>query len=201
MDLQCVRDAYSSLSQQYIERFDGDWDAHDVDAAFIRRHLRAARGPVLDMGCGPGYWSAYLHEMGLDVTGVDVVPEFIEHARARHPGPDFRLGRMDDVDASSSAAGILSWFSTIHLTPAQLSSALLHFRRLLIPSGTLVLGFFASADDLAEFDHAVAMAYRWPVAALVERLVEAGFVEVERTERQAAELPDRTYGAIAARAA
>ena len=200
MDLHSVRDAYSAMSQQYIESFDGDWDAHEVDAAFILRHLRAAQGPVLDLGCGPGYWSACLHEQGLDVTGVDLVPAFIEHARARHPGPAFRLGPMEDMAATGAAAGILSWFSTIHLTPLQMGSTLTRFRRLLPRSGTLVLGFFASADEVAEFDHAVVRAYRWPPAALAERVVDAGFVEVERMQRQVAERPDRTYGALAARA-
>jgi SAM-dependent methyltransferase len=199
MDLRTVRDAYSAASREYIDLFDGDWDAHEVDAAFILRQLRAAPGPVLDLGCGPGYWSAYLHEQGLDVTGVDLVPEFIEHARAHHPGPAFRLGSMADVAGAGSVAGILSWFSTIHLSPSQLDPVLAHYRRLLGPSGTLVLGFFASADEVSEFDHAVMTAYRWPAAAMAERLVRAGFVEVERLERQVAERPDRRFGALAAR--
>lgn len=81
-----MRDAYSSRSQQYIDLFDGDWDANEVDAAFIQRHLGGSRGPVLDLGCGPGYWAEYLHRLGVHVTGVGVVPEVIAHARARHPG-------------------------------------------------------------------------------------------------------------------
>ncbi|MCU1693716.1 MAG: hypothetical protein JWM64_2807 [Frankiales bacterium] len=200
MDRTTVTDAYSGVAQRYIELFDGAWAAHDLDAAFIGRHLGAAQGPVLDLGCGPGYWSAHLHEQGLDVTGIDLVPEFIEHARAHHAGPAFRLGSMDEVSGVGSFAGILSWFSTIHLTPAQLGPVLAHYRRLLAPSGTLVLGFFASADEVSEFDHAVVTAYRWPAAALAQRLAEAGFREVERMERQVAERPDRLYGAVAARA-
>ena len=81
MELRSVRDAYASRSQQYIDMFDGDWDAHEVDAAFIRRHLKRTQGPVLDLGCGPGYLTDFLHQLGARVTGIDVVPEFIEHAR------------------------------------------------------------------------------------------------------------------------
>ena len=82
-----MRDAYSSQAGQYIDLVDGDWDAHEVDAAFIRRHLDPCQGPVLDLGCGPGYWAAHLHTLGIEVTGIDLVPEFIDHARAHHPGP------------------------------------------------------------------------------------------------------------------
>lgn len=202
MQLPVVRAAYSRASAQYIDLFDGDWDAHEVDAAFIRRHLHQVRGPVLDLGCGPGYWTAYLHSLLVQTTGIDVVPEFIEYARAAHPGPEFRLGSMNDVDAPDECvAGILSWFSTIHTCPADLSAVLNEFRRLLAPSGILVLGFFDSEDELDAFDHAVVTAYRWPTSELVTRLAEAGFVEVERMQRQVVERPDRRYAAIAARAA
>ena len=65
----------------------------------------------------------------------------------------------------------------------------------------LVLGFFDSEDELGAFDHAVVTAYRWPASELVKRLPEADLDEVERMQRQVVERPDRTSGAIAARAA
>ena len=194
-----MRDAYSSRSRQYIEMFDGDWDAHEVDAAFIRRHLQHSDGPVLDLGCGPGYWTAYLHGLGLPATGVDVVPEFIDHARVAHPGPEFRLGSMTDLPRHA-AGGVLSWFSTIHVPPAELGSVLTGFRQLLAPGGRLVLGFFTGPGGVEAFDHAVVQAYRWPADLLVQQLTEAGFAEVERMQRQVTERPDRTYAALAARA-
>jgi len=201
VELRPVREAYSSKSQQYIDLFDGDWGVHEVDAAFIRRHLLGVQGPVLDLGCGPGYWTAYLHRLGVRATGVDVVPEFIDHARASHPGPEFRLGSMTDLDAREhAAAGILSWYSTIHVPPAQLGAVLAEFRRLLAPSGTLVLGFFETQDDVGPFDHAVAVAYHWPSDLLIRLLAEAGFAEVERLQRQVADRPDRRYAAVAVRA-
>jgi len=196
-----VRDAYSSRSQQYIDLFDGDWDANEVDAAFIQRHLGASRGPVLGLGCGPGYWTEYLHRLGAHVTGVDVVPEFIAHARARHQGPDFRLGSMSDAGSPEhSVSGVLSWYSTIHVPPQELDAVLADFRRLIAPSGTLVLGYFDSDGEVAAFDHAIITAYRWPADLLVQRLVQAGFAEVERVQRQIASRPDRKYAAVAATA-
>jgi hypothetical protein len=40
----------------------------------------------------PGHWTAHLHTLGVDVTGVDVVPDFIAHA-ADAPRPTFLLAR------------------------------------------------------------------------------------------------------------
>jgi len=196
-----VREAYSSMSEQYIGLFDGDYQAHEDDIAFVRRHLTGLPEPIFDLGCGPGHWAAYLHSLGADVTGVDMVPEFIAHARANHPGPQFFLGSMTAWHAPDhSAGGILSWYSTIHVPPTELKGVLAEFHRLLAPAGMLVVGFFDSDDDVAAFDHAVVTAYRWPVDALAQRLEEAGFTEVGRLQYQSAERPDRRYAAIAARA-
>ena len=48
-----------------------------AEALELRPEMR-----VLDLGCGPGQWSAYLHSLGAEVVGVDLVEEFIAHARA-----------------------------------------------------------------------------------------------------------------------
>ena len=135
------------------------------------------------------------------MTGVDMVPEFISHARAAHPGPRFRLGSMTELgEPPGAAAGVLSWYSTIHLSPPALDAALAGFRHLLAPSGTLVIGFFDSDDGVAAFDHKVTTAYRWPAAVLSERLADAGLIVVERLRQELADRPDRRYGALAARA-
>ena len=77
---------------------------------------------------------------------------------------------------------------------------LTEFRRILTPGGVLVAGFFDSEDDVAELDHKVVRAYRWPVDAFAEHLSAAGFVELERRQHQVQDRPDRRYAAIAARA-
>jgi SAM-dependent methyltransferase len=202
VDLDSVRAAYSSRAQEYIDLFDGAWDAHEIDAAFIRRHFVGCKGSVLDLGCGPGYWTDYVHRLGLRTTGIDMVPEFVDHARRNHPGPEFRRGLLTQVEAPEhAAAGVLSWYSTIHLSPEELDTALAEFRRLLAPGGVLVLGYFEAVGEVRTFDHAVAAAFSWPADVLTQRLAEAGLVEVERMQRQVSDRPNRRYAAIAAHAA
>lgn len=202
VDLQAVRDAYSAMSGPYIELYDGDWQSREQAAVpFVRRHLGRLSGEVLDVGCGPGQWTGLLHSWGADATGVDLVPEFIAHAGATQPGPRFRLGSMLEPDVEDhTLSGILSWYSTIHLPPAELDRALAVFHRLLDPAGILVIGFFDSDENVvARFDHKVTGAYRWPVETLSRHLATAGLTEVERLQQQLPERPDRRYAAIAAR--
>ncbi|BEL03325.1 class I SAM-dependent methyltransferase [Actinoplanes sichuanensis] len=192
-----VREAYGSVAGLYIDLFGAEDKVHADDLALIGRHLTGRPGPVLDLGCGPGHITAHLRSRGAEAIGVDLTPEFVEHARATYPDGDYRLGSLTDLPfADTSITGILAWYSTIHLPPPDLDGVLASFHRLLAPGGKLVLGFF-TGDELGPFDHKVTTAYRWPPGELSDRLTAAGFTEVERLLR-ADDPAHRPHGAITA---
>ncbi|MEV0327425.1 class I SAM-dependent methyltransferase [Micromonospora echinospora] len=183
MNLERVRQAYGSVADLYIELFGTSQQVHADDLAFIGRHLSNRSGTVLDLGCGPGHITNYLRSLGVDAQGIDMVPEFIAHARAAHPDGRYQLGSMAKLDvANHSVAGILAWYSLIHLPPQDLGGVLDGFRRVMAPAGTLVVGFF-DGDEVGAFDHKVVTAYRWPVEEFSARLALAGFTTVEHRRR------------------
>ena len=106
---------------------------------------------------------------------------------------------VDMKRPDGSVAGVLAWYSLIHLDPVQVDGVLATIRRVMVPGGSFVMGFFVG-DELEPFEHKVVTAYRWPADEVTRRLAQAGFVEVERMER-AQEGERRPHGAIAARAA
>jgi len=200
VNLAEVRDAYAAMADRYIELFGTSEQVHAEDLALIGRHLAIRPGRVLDLGCGPGHLTGYLRSLGVDATGIDMVPEFIAYAKTTHPGVPYRLGSMTDLDvADHSIAGILAWYSLIHLPPPDLDGVLAEFRRAIVPGGTLVVGFF-DGDRVEAFDHKVVTAYRWPVHEFSERLARAGFTEVEHQRRPGNDT-HRPLAAIAAVAA
>ncbi|WP_342802158.1 class I SAM-dependent methyltransferase [Nocardia sp. No.11] len=181
-----VRTAYAAIHELYIDLFGSPDDLHPDDADLVLRRLADVPGPILDLGCGPGHFTQLLHAAGVTVTGVDLVPEFIAHARSRYPDVAFRVGSLRAIDVpTASVGGILAWFSLIHFTPAELPAVLAEFARVLRPGGRLVLGFFDSAEQVEMFPHKVTAAYRWPVDELAEVLRAAGFTELERRQRPA----------------
>lgn len=192
-----VQRAYSRWSRPYIDAL-GSLDSVDPqDLAFIARHLGTASDPVLDLGCGPGHLSGYLHSLGRDVTGLDLVPEFVAHARAAYPDVDFAVGSLVElVRPDASVAGVLVWFSLIHLD--DLDAALHEIRRVLVTGGALVAGFFTGPVH-ETFDHRVVTAHRYPVEELVERCAQAGLVVADR-EHRVQESNQRPYVALAGRA-
>ena len=197
MDVERVRDAYASVAELYIDLFGTSGKVHADDLAMIGRHLTGRAGTVLDLGCGPGHLTDYLRSLGVEAVGIDMVPEFIAHANATHPDGTYRRGSMTSLDVGDhSIAGILAWYSLIHLPPQELDAVLTEFRRVMTSAGVLVVGFF-DGDEVGPFDHKVVTAYRWPVDEFSERLTRAGFTEVER-RRRPRDGTHRPHAAIAA---
>ena len=200
MYMERVRQTYASVAELYIKLFGTSEQIHADDLAFIGRHLGDQSGTVLDIGCGPGHITGYLRSLGVDATGIDMVPEFIAHARAAHPSGRYQLGSMENLEvADHCITGILAWYSFIHLPPQTLDGVLAECRRAMVPAGTLVLGLF-DGDEVASFDHKVVTGYRWPLDELSQRLTRVGFTEVERLQRPG-EADRRPHAAIAAVAA
>lgn len=194
-----VRRAYAGLAGPYAEAFGSTDQVHPDDLALIGRHLSARDGAVLDVGCGPGHLTAHLRSLGVDAMGIDLVDELVRHARATHPDGRYVLGSMDELPVPDrSAAGVLAWYSLIHLPPEELGGVLAELRRATFTGGVLVVGFF-DGDEVVAFDHKVVTAYYWPPDELSARLRRAGFAEVERDRRPGRhEAGHRAHAAIAA---
>lgn len=179
-----VQAAYTAIHNLYIESFGSPTDLDPEDTAFAVTHL--SPGPVLDLGCGPGHFTKFLTDAGIPTTGVDLVPEFIAHARSAYPSIAFELGSLRELDApTESVPGILAWFSLIHMDPTELPAVLAEFHRVLTPGGRLVVGFFESTDLVEPFPHKVTTAYRWPTDHLSATLRAAGFTELDRLHHPA----------------
>ena len=108
---------------------------------------RGAR--VLDAGCGPGRVGSELHARGHHVVGVDVDPVLIEAARADHPGPDWRVGDLAELDLLADGvapfdvvlcAGNVITFVAEGTEPEVLRRMGAH----LAPGGRVVVGFGAA---------------------------------------------------------
>lgn len=178
-----VANAYALRAAEYAEVIGSMDVVHPADRQVVDTWAATVSGRVIDAGCGPGHWTNHLAGLGLDVRGIDLVPAFVEHARASYPGVRFDLESIDDIrEPDGAIGGVLAWFSTIHHDPSRIGVPFAEFARVLRPGGTLVLGFF-DGTAIDAFDHAVVRAYRWPVERLRERLDPAGFDVIETHRR------------------
>lgn len=196
-----VEAAYSDRAADYVEQLGSMSSVHPSDRQLITSWAAQVAGPILDAGCGPGHWTAYLTDQGTDARGVDQVPDFIDHARVKYPHCAFELGDFNRLpDGVGSIGGILAWYSLVHHEPSTIRVALEEFARVLRLDGALLLGFFIG--PLVEpFDHAVVTAYRWPPEALANELRATGFEVIETHTRTGRHPKPRPHGAILARLA
>jgi SAM-dependent methyltransferase len=149
--LSDTRSSYDTDARGYAEKVRGLLD----EMPFLRASLTlfaelvdgAGGGPVADVGCGPGYATGYLHELGVDAFGIDLSPEMIAIARRDHPELRFDVGTMTELDlADDSVMGIIAFWSVIHVPDHAVPTVFEQFRRVLRPRGLLLVGFHVGAE-------------------------------------------------------
>ncbi|MEU8077627.1 class I SAM-dependent methyltransferase [Catellatospora citrea] len=140
-----VADSYSDLTRDALAAEPHLSAGLGLFADLVRA---AGAGPVADVGCGPGHITAHLHRLGLDVFGIDLSPAMIEVARREHPGLRFEVGSMTGLDlADGSAAGLLAFWSLIHVPDEAVPGVLGQFRRVLRPGAPLLVGFHVGDES------------------------------------------------------
>jgi SAM-dependent methyltransferase len=188
--LATVAAAYDGVAEVYAEHFADVLDRQPLERALLAAFadiVRDLAGPVADLGCGPGYATAYLHRLGLDVFGVDLSAAMVTSARSAYPGLRFDVGTLTALDLPDrTLGGALCRYSLIHTPPADIPAVLAEVHRVLAPGGHLLLGFLAADESAARvhaYDHRVARAYRWPPDHLARLASQAGLVEVAQLVR------------------
>jgi len=193
--LEKTKIAYDVVAPAYADQLRGAIAESTWDRAVLGAFAEVVDGPVLDVGCGPGRITGYLAELGLDVGGIDLSPRMVEVARAEHPGLEFSVGSLLELDlADGGLAGLVSWYSLVHTPPELLPAAFAEFFRVLRPGGRAVLAFKAGDEKRAltqGYGHDIELDVYWfPPQLVVDLLTAAGFVESMRLVR-AAEGPER----------
>ena len=156
---------------------------HHQDRRLILGWGEQVAGPVIDAGCGPGHWTELLRQQGLDITGIDIVAEFVASANRRFPETTYRLSSLRSLGVpDGSLAGVLAWYSLIHIHPSDMPLVIAEFARAIKTGGRVLLGFF-EGDSPRSFDHAVITGFYWPIEEMKRLLEQAGF-QVEGIDRR-----------------
>jgi SAM-dependent methyltransferase len=150
-DLADVRASYDRVADNYVAMGVGDLGLTPWLRAALSAFAEDVRelGPVLDVGCGPGTVTAFLSGLGLDVSGVDLSPRMVSHARRLHPGLRFEVSSATELElAEASLGGVLGWWSLFNLPRGVLPTVLASLARALVPGGQLLLGMHVGDGDV-----------------------------------------------------
>lgn len=196
--LQATRVAYDVIAEDYAKRFQANLPDIPFERAMLSlfAELVDAGLPVADVGCGPGQVTAHLNTLGLNAFGVDLSPAMLAAARRTYPALRFDEGSMTALEiADESLAGIVAFYSTIHIPTERLGDVFAEFFRVLAPGGFVLLAFQTGDEHrhrAEAFGHAISLDYylREP-SAVAALLAEAGLDPRAQLTRQP-DPPDET---------
>ncbi|MFE2492704.1 class I SAM-dependent methyltransferase [Streptomyces scopuliridis] len=150
--LAAVRESYDTVAADYTKRVKTPAELDPLSramlAAFAEVARTADRGPVADLGCGPGLVTAHLADLGVSAFGIDLSPKMIELARQAHPSLNFTVGSMTALPIrDEELGGILAYYSTHHTPPELLPVVFAEFHRTLAPGGHLMVAGYVGDDE------------------------------------------------------
>jgi ubiquinone/menaquinone biosynthesis C-methylase UbiE len=193
-DLGDVRHAYDTMAGVYHQYLPDLRAEQPVDRALITafaEHVHAFDPPtVLDAGCGTGRLIHTLQACGLAVTGIDLSPGMIDVARSVHPEILFHVADLAHLpNDSDTFAGVIAWYSLIHIPPQDLADSLTEIARVLKPGGFFLTGFQAGAGTRilhhGSGEGSSYEAYLWTVDEMAQALAQVGLDPLARCTRAA----------------
>jgi Uncharacterized protein conserved in bacteria len=153
-----VRAAYDAAAAGYALEFADELDSKPFDCWFLDRvAAEAPRGPVADVGTGPGHVAGRLATQRAEVLGIDLAPAMIDEAKRLFPDVEFQVGDLTTMLRPRAAAGwsaITAWYAFVHMAASELPTVIAGLARLLVPGGLLAFALHAGAavhhaDELA----------------------------------------------------
>ena len=195
--LEDTRTSYDTVAAAYAEQVAGALAdlPHERAVLTLFAELVGTGGPVADLGCGPGHVTAHLHALGLDACGLDLSERMVTIARREHPSLRFEVASMTDLDIPDARlAGLLAWYSLIHVPDHAVPSVLAGFHRVLRPGAVVLAGFHVGDADHHKTSgyggHPMSVrVHLRPLQRVADWLAEAGLVveaQMLRTEPGAA---------------
>lgn len=188
------------MAEQYAECFREELAGKPLDRALLAAFAELVRGPVAEVGCGPGAVTGHLRGLGVDAFGIDLSPGMARVAQRANPGAGFAVGSMRELPVADGAlGGLVAYYSVIHTPRELLPVVCTEFRRALAPGCPALVVFQAGGEPLRiteSFGRAIDLEFhRNDPEDLAELLGASGLAVRTRVVREAAgtELTSQAY--------
>jgi SAM-dependent methyltransferase len=139
------------------EIYDLENDEFEPDGTFYLELAQKLGGTVLEIGCGTGRITIPMAQQGINITGLDLVPAMIEHAKSKAPTVTVQwiVGDVRDFSIDRRFRLIFESGATFQhmLTRADQEKMFACVREHLEPDGRFVVGtIFPQLDLLKDED-------------------------------------------------
>ncbi|HUC38425.1 MAG TPA: methyltransferase domain-containing protein [Acidimicrobiales bacterium] len=189
-DHDAVRRSYDEVAEEYAAHLQDELAYKPLDRALLGALVEQTKSSsaIADIGCGPGHVAAWLASKRAKVVGIDLSAGMVAVGRRNHPEVEFREGDLLSLPAADGEfAAVVALYSIIHLEIRELPGAFEEIRRVLRPSGLLLVSFHVGSEvrHLTEWwGHEVDVDFRFfEPEDVIEPLESAGFTVEAKLER------------------
>lgn len=147
-NIKGIKDFYNKTANDWADK----WYTNETMLPLLKKFIELfdTKPRILDAGCGAGYESMRLSNLGADVVGIDISEESIKIAKVKSPNCRFELMNFKNIEDSLGIFdGITSISSIIHIEDCDLQTVFDNFG-----NATKSLGFlfivFAEGDGYNE---------------------------------------------------
>jgi SAM-dependent methyltransferase len=140
---QETRQTWDKLADLYWDKFSAI-SLYDETYDYFLNVLPEGQPSVLDLGCGPGIISAYLHaqRQNIRITAVDDSPNMVKKAQEMVPGIFGIVLNISDIRTLQTPfQGIISGFVLPYIAPEEVVSFIKDCHDLLSDNGIFYLSF------------------------------------------------------------
>jgi ubiquinone/menaquinone biosynthesis C-methylase UbiE len=198
--IEQVREDYDRIAAEYARRLFHELDGKPKDRELLLRFAALAGdgAEICDMGCGPGHVARFLRDNGMrQVSGLDLSPAMLEHARRLNPDIEFAEGNMLSLPLTDNVlAGITAFYAIVNIPEGSLPAVFREMVRVLKPGGLLLLALHVGGEVLRPeelFGAKVSIEFYHFERVRIEKLLqEAGF-RIEDVVERGPYAPDIEY--------
>lgn len=121
----------------------------------------AKANSIFDAGCGPGLAAQVFSRRIERVAGADATAPFIEIARRRTPGGDFRIAEMESLPYDDGAFDAVTGFNAFQYAASPVN-ALREARRVVKADGIIIIAVWGSPESCEAAGHLKALGSLMP---------------------------------------
>lgn len=147
-----IIDCYNKSAHKYAETYYNELQYKHLDrillSAFYAENNH--KGLMLDLGCGPGQTTAFMHNLGKsDIIGIDISDGIIAKAKELNPQIEFRQGNILNLDYENDSIGsMIGFYSIVHFTLEHIRSAFREIHRVLQNEGEFLFSFHIGSETV-----------------------------------------------------
>jgi Methylase involved in ubiquinone/menaquinone biosynthesis len=189
---QKILACYNKTANNYSDRFINELSYCHLDRILLKAFAleNSRKGPMLDLGCGPGQTTKFLAENGVtDITGADLSPEMIRVAKSISPLLRFEQADMLELHyPANSFAAVIAFYAIVHFDQEQVLTAFKEIKRVLKDGGHFLFSFHVG-DEIIHLDNFLDIdvdidLYFFSVRNIRKLLTEVGFEIIDIIQRQ-----------------